>query len=67
MKKMPVLVIRVKILSLLKIMPMNSFELSQRIGCNQEDVQEQLMYLERNGKAEKLHSEKFNEDFWKLK
>ncbi len=67
MHRKPTLVIRIRILSLLKKIPMNSFELSQRIGCSLERVEEQLKYLEEKGRIEKIHSEKFNEDFWRLK
>ena len=67
MHRMPRLAIRVKVLMLLKKIPMNSFELSQKIGCSIEDLQEQLLYLEKEGKIERMHSEKFNEDFWRLK
>ena len=67
MHRKPTLVIRIRILSLLKKIPMNSFELSQRIGCPLERVEEQLKYLEEKGRIEKIHSEKFNEDFWRLK
>jgi predicted Rossmann fold nucleotide-binding protein DprA/Smf involved in DNA uptake len=67
MKKLPRLAIRVRTLSLLEKIPMNAFELSQRIGCELDDLQEQLLYLEKEGKIERLHSEKFNEDFWKIK
>jgi hypothetical protein len=67
MGKVPLIVIRIKILSLLEKMPMNSFELSQRIGCHVEDMEKQLLHLESQGKLERLRSEKFNETFWKLK
>jgi predicted transcriptional regulator len=67
MRRVPRLAIRVKTLMLLKKIPMNSFELSQRIGCSLKDVEEQLLYLEKEGKIERIHSEKFNEDFWRLK
>lgn len=67
MHREPRLAIRVKILLLLKKIPMNSFELSQRIGCPLEDVEKQLLYLEENNRIEKIHSEKFNQDFWRLK
>jgi len=67
MKRKPRLVIRIRILSLLKKVPMNSFELSQRIKCPLKRVEEQLSYLEKKGKVEKIHSKKFKEDFWRLK
>ena len=67
MRRMPRLAIRVKILILLKKIPMNSFELSQRIGCSLEDLEEQLLYLEKEGRIERVKSEKFNEIFWRLK
>ncbi len=67
MRKKPRLVIRIRILSLLKKVPMNSFELSQRIKCPLKRVEDQLKYLEDKGKIEKIHSKKFNEDFWRLK
>ncbi len=67
MRKKPRLVIRIRILSLLKKVPMNSFELSQRIKCPLKRVEYQLKYLEDKGKIEKIHSKKFNEDFWRLK
>jgi hypothetical protein len=67
MKKLPRLAIRVKVLSLLGKIPMNSFELSQNIGCETRDIEEQLIVLERDEKIEKLHSEKFKQDFWKIK
>jgi predicted Rossmann fold nucleotide-binding protein DprA/Smf involved in DNA uptake len=67
MGKVPLLAIRVKILSLLGKMPVNAASLSQRIGCPIEDVESQLLYLEIQGKLERLRSEKFNETFWKLK
>ena len=46
---------------------MNSFELSQRIKCPLKRLEEQLSYLKEKGKIEKIHSKKFNEDFWRLK
>jgi len=67
MHRTPRLAIRVKVLMFLKKIPMNSFELSQRIGCSVEDLQDQLLYLEKDGRIERIHSEKFNEDFWRLK
>jgi len=67
MHKEPRLAIRVKVLLFLKKVPMNSFELSQRIGCPMKDLNEQLMYLEKEGRIERIHSERFNEDFWRLK
>jgi hypothetical protein len=67
MKKLPRLAIRVKILSLIAKIPMNSFELSKNIGCEQRDLDEQLLKLESDGKIERLHSERFKQDFWKLK
>jgi len=67
MRKKPRLIIRIRILSFLKKVPMNSFELSQRIGCSLKDLEKQLSYLEKKGKIEKIHSKKFNEDFWRLK
>jgi len=67
MKRRPRLVIRIRILSLLKKRPMNSFELSQRIKCPLKRLEEQLSYLKEKGKIEKIHSKKFNEDFWRLK
>ena len=67
MRRKPRLVIRIRILSLLKKRPMNSFELSQRIKSPLKRVDEQLKYLEKNNKIEKIHSKKFNEDFWRLK
>ena len=67
MKKLPRLAIRVKILSLLAKIPMNSFELSQNIGCSQSELEEQLLVLEKNEKIERLRSEKFKQNFWKLK
>jgi len=67
MRRKPRLVIRIRILSLLKKIPMNSFELSQRIGCSLEDCEKQLSYLEEKDKIEKIRSKKFNETFWRLK
>jgi predicted transcriptional regulator len=67
MRKRPRLAVRVRILLLLKKIPMNSLELSQSIDCPLNDVKEQLLYLEKEGKVERMHSEKFNEDFWRLK
>jgi predicted transcriptional regulator len=67
MKRKPRLVIRIRILSLLKKVPMNSFELSQRIKCPLKRVEKQLSHLEEKGKIEKMHSEKYKEDFWRLK
>jgi len=67
MRRKPRLVIRIRILALLKRIPMNSLELSQRIGCSLKDLEKQLSYLEENGKIEKIRSKKFNEVFWRLK
>jgi predicted Rossmann fold nucleotide-binding protein DprA/Smf involved in DNA uptake len=67
MGKVPLLAVRVKILSLLGSIPMNSAGMSQRIGCPIEDVESQLLYLEIQGKVERLRSEKYKEIFWKLK
>ena len=67
MHRVPRLAIRVKVLMFLKKIPMNSFELSQKIGCSLNDLEEQLLYLEKEGRIEKIHSEKFNEDFWRIK
>ncbi len=67
MRKRPRLAVRVRVLILLKKIPMNSLELSQSIDCPLNDVKEQLLYLEKEGKVERMHSEKFNEDFWRLK
>jgi predicted transcriptional regulator len=67
MRKRSRLAVRVRILLLLKKIPMNSLELSQSIDCPLNDVKEQLLYLEKEGKVERMHSEKFNEDFWRLK
>lgn len=67
MRKRPRLAVRVRILLLLKKVPMNSLELSQRIDCPLKDVEEQLLYLEKEGRIERIHSEKFKEDFWRLK
>lgn len=67
MHKKPRLAVRVRILMLIKKVPMNSLELSQSIDCPIEDVNEQLIYLEKEGRVERIHSEKFNEDFWRLK
>jgi predicted transcriptional regulator len=67
MRKRPRLAIRVRILLLLKKVPMNSFELSQKIDCPLKDVEEQLSNLEKDGRIERIHSEKFNEDFWRIK
>jgi len=67
MHRIPRLTIRVKILMLIKKIPMNSLELSQSIDCPLNDVKEQLLYLEKEGRVERMHSEKFNEDFWRLK
>lgn len=67
MRKRPRLAVRVRILLLLKKVPMNSLELSRRIDCPVEDVNEQLLYLEKEGRIERIRSEKFNENFWRLK
>jgi len=67
MHKRPRLAVRVRVLMLVKKIPMNSLELSQSIDCPLNDVEEQLLYLEREGKVERMHSKKFNEDFWRLK
>lgn len=67
MHRVPRLAIRVKVLMLIKKIPMNSFELSQRIGCPIEQLEEQLLFLEKEGRIERIHSEKFNEDFWRIK
>jgi predicted transcriptional regulator len=67
MRKRSRLAVRVRVLILLKKIPMNSLELSQSIDCPLNDVKEQLLYLEKEGKVERMHSEKFNEDFWRLK
>ena len=67
MHRVPRLAIRVKVLMFLKKIPMNSFELSQKIGCPLEDVEKQLLFLEEEGKIEKIRSEKFKENFWRLK
>jgi len=67
MRKRPRLAVRVRILLLLKKVPMNSLELSQRIDCPVADVNEQLLYLEKEGRIERIRSEKFNENFWRLK
>ena len=67
MHKRPRLAIRVQILILLKKIPMNSFDLSQRIGCSMEETERELTDLETKEKIEKIHSEKFNTDFWRLK
>ena len=67
MHRMPRLAIRVQILLLLKKVPMNSLELSQRIGCSLEEVERECFYLKENGRIEEIHSEKFNEYFWRLK
>lgn len=67
MHRIPRLAIRVKVLMFLKKIPMNSLELSQKIGCSEEDLKEQLLRLEKDDRIERIHSEKFNEDFWRLK
>lgn len=67
MRKRSRLAVRVRILLLLEKVPMNSLELSQRIDCPIEDVNEQLLYLEKKGRIERIRSEKFNENFWRLK
>lgn len=56
-----------RILLLLEKVPMNSLELSQRIDCPIDEVNEQLLYLEKEGRIERIRSEKFNENFWRLK
>ena len=67
MHKMPSLAIRVKILMLLKKIPMNSVELSKNIMCPISDVDKELLYLEKEGKIERLKSEEYNQIFWRLK
>ena len=67
MRKRSRLAIRVRILLLLKKVPMNSFELSQRIDCPIEDVEKQLLYLEKECRIERIYSEKFKENFWRIK
>jgi predicted ArsR family transcriptional regulator len=67
MHKRPRLAIRVQILLLLKKIPMSTLELSKKIGCSLEEVERELLYLESQGRIEKIHSEKFNMYFWRLK
>lgn len=67
MHKIPSLSMRVKILMLLKKIPMSSVELSKRFMCPIKDVEGELTYLEKEGKIEKIKSEEYDQVFWRLK